>query len=80
MITEDWLNAHELALVYYRYGRVSHLMTMGEVNSRYGLGPLCKTVPGWHEPYGTGTQDEWERARELPLCSRCASQWGPEAS
>ena len=70
-LSDDWLNNHELALVYFAKGRMAHLMTMGEVNSRYGLGPLCKRVPWWHTPLGTGTQLEWERARALPLCSKC---------
>lgn len=70
-ITEDWLLKYEMALVYYAKGRMAHLMTMGEVNSQLGLGPVCKRVPWWHVPLGTGTQDEYERARALPLCPAC---------
>jgi hypothetical protein len=71
MPDEDQLTLRQLALVYYRRGQVAHLMRQADVNTRLGRGPLCNRVPWWKEPLGTGTQDEWEKARALPLCVVC---------
>jgi hypothetical protein len=70
-LTDNFLNRHEYALVYYPRGSMSHLMRMCDVNgSRLGT-PICERVPFWHTPLGTGTQDEWETARARGLCVRC---------
>lgn len=70
-LSDDWLNYFEMAIVYYPKGRFAHLMPMRAVNTRLGEGPICDRVAWWHEPLGTGSQDEWERARALPLCTKC---------
>ena len=80
-ITDDWLAQEGFSLVYYKSGRMAHLALTGMVNVRrrepiFG-GSLCNRVPWWKEPLGTGSQDEYERARALPLCPACAVH-GPE--
>jgi hypothetical protein len=59
-------------LVYTWTGKRAHVL-------RFGTGPSdgraaeCSLFPMWGTYwYGTGTQAEWERARALPLCKRCA--------
>lgn len=73
-ITDDWLAKSGFYLGYYRiHSKVAHLMLpVGWIGDdppalcRQGSGPFRA------EPYGTGTQDEYEKARALPLCRRCA--------
>jgi hypothetical protein len=59
--------------VYLRSGRVAHLL---DESSSPNVGTdeaLCGIWAGFGSAVwlGTGTQDEHERAAELPLCSRC---------
>jgi hypothetical protein len=58
--------------MYLRRGRVAHLVapwTSGCILA------LCRTTPRWPETddawRGTGSQDEYERAQELPTCLHC---------
>ncbi|MGW0682922.1 hypothetical protein ACWD2L_06110 [Streptomyces sp. NPDC002754] len=57
-------------LVFTEGGTVTHVLPrLASPNS--GADALCGRSGwpvGW---YGTGTQDEYERARDLPLCVRC---------
>ncbi|MGH8575605.1 MAG: hypothetical protein ACREXX_13940 [Gammaproteobacteria bacterium] len=56
---------------YLRYGRVAHLLdAVGGVGT-YQVA-LCVRVPALCSAWlGTGSQAEYERAAELPLCQDC---------
>jgi hypothetical protein len=64
-----------LSLVYLPHGKVAHMSTHDMLDTscnavllsedRYGL------ISGTPWLLGTGNQDEWEKARLLPLCKRC---------
>lgn len=64
------------SLVYLRRGQVAHRARSSESHDT-----VCKIVDRTEllrkdfelfvELYGTGTQDEWEKARSLPLCRTC---------
>ncbi len=57
-------------LVYVRDGKVAHrLSELASVNSFDAA--LCGTLPGREFWYGTGSQDEIDRAAALPRCIRC---------
>ena len=61
------------SLVYTRYGRVAHISYPGLDDT---FCRISSRMPGrgwvWRPTlFGTGTQDEWEKARLLPLCKRC---------
>jgi len=52
-------------------GRMSHII-LANGNSQHE-DALCRALPtaqGW---FGTGTQDERERAEALPECAKCAT-------
>lgn len=61
----------DCARVYVPTGKLAHLLAPGEPPSGDGES-LCRKSPwasgSWS---GTGSQGEYERAAELPLCSRC---------
>lgn len=58
-------------VMYSYYGTVSHVVPFGRRDDFPGTGgtALCGFEP-W---LGTGSQDEWDKARRLPLCLRCAN-------
>jgi hypothetical protein len=62
----------ELDRMYLRRGRVAHLMTTWTSGRSTAL---CGASPTWPERdeawRGTGSQDEYDRARELPTCLHC---------
>lgn len=70
-LTAEQRLAKKLAGYEWRYtsrGRVVHaIRRSSEVIGRCGMGP------GWlsSEWLGTGSQDEYDRAAELPKCKRC---------
>jgi hypothetical protein len=63
----------EFTRVYLSRGKVAHLK--GNWIGRFYAAP-CGASPAWYEPhgwYGTGAQEEIEKAAELPLCKRCVA-------
>lgn len=62
------------SLVYLPSGKTAHLAQHAEEGDTY-----CQVIhrrshaPDGSTPYllGTGSQDEWEHARSLPLCTEC---------
>lgn len=57
--------------VYYRCGAVAHIKLHTEV-ATYSWA-LCGRSPKWTESWlGTGNQTEYDNARAMPLCVRCA--------
>jgi len=74
-IPEDVLDRRQLNLIYYPSGKMAHLIDWPNMPTSIGRritegdAPLCDRVPWWHTPLGTGNQDEWDRARALPLCA-----------
>lgn len=63
--------------VYLLYGKMAHLLPLGESpNVGYPVA-LCRRQPALFATWlGTGSQTEYERAAELPLCSRCEARRG----
>jgi hypothetical protein len=62
----------EFTRVYLSRGKVAHLK--GNWTARQWFTAPCGASPAWYEPhgwYGTGTQEEIEKAAGLPLCKRC---------
>ncbi|PRH79360.1 hypothetical protein C6N75_09760 [Streptomyces solincola] len=57
--------------VYTERGTVAHELRWGDSPNEAGAKALCGRTawPGYW--YGTGTQNEHERAAELPLCVGC---------
>lgn len=68
----------ERTRVYFRTGQVAHILEHGATANRLD-GTHHRAMCGFWTTnwYGTGSQDEYERAAALPLCVRC-SQWLPE--
>ena len=58
------------SLVYLRRGTVAH-----RAHSSSSPDTVCRIgdrgTDLFTELYGTGSQDEWEKARSLPLCRTC---------
>jgi hypothetical protein len=58
--------------MYLRRGRVAHLMVWWTTGHRRAV---CNARPTWPDTdddwRGTGSQDEYERAQELPTCLHC---------
>lgn len=56
---------------YLPHGEVAHLLT-GDTSPNSELPAACGVSPGvggyW---FGTGTQDEYDRAERLPTCQGC---------
>jgi len=65
----------ECTRVYVPHGRMAHLLSPGSSpNIGYPI-TLCRRQPRLAESWrGTGSQDEYEHATGLPLCSWCARQ------
>jgi hypothetical protein len=61
--------------VYFKRSRVAHLMPPGYL---MGGSTLCGLQAWWKGTYGTGSQDEYERAASLPLCQHCADKGGSQ--
>jgi hypothetical protein len=55
-------------LRYVPKGTRAHLLPNGMSNSKAVCG-LYPWTTGW---WGTGSQEEYDRAANLPLCQRCA--------
>lgn len=56
--------------VYLRRGGVTHVLPFA-IHPSYPT-VLCGRELNWGEYwYGTGTQDEIDKARRMPLCIRC---------
>lgn len=56
--------------VYLTFGTVAHELSWG-VYANSGHAALCGRTPWPADWLGTGTQSEYERAAELPLCVQC---------
>lgn len=54
--------------MYLRRGRRAHLISPSFYGQRVAV---CGRYPWPEEFRGTGTQDEYDRAAALPLCSLC---------
>jgi hypothetical protein len=52
------------------------------LNRSFGWGSLCGVTPSWFRPVsdwrGTGTQEEYETAEQLPRCKRCVRILGDD--
>lgn len=60
--------------LYLKRGRVAHaLSTFNGTRSSSECG-----VYAWSGWYGTGTQDEYDRAAALPKCQHCVKAIGPK--
>lgn len=61
-------------LVYLPSGaKVAHVLAPNFSPNEAAMA-VCKRQPTWPDSwFGTGSQDEWEKARTLPLCVGCAS-------
>lgn len=58
--------------VYLEKGHVTHLLLPHQSPNSDFEPAMCGTgAASWNGWRGTGTQDEWERAAELPLCLNC---------
>ena len=55
--------------VYLPGRKVAHLVDSWPVNAV----SLCRV---WAEFWGTGSQEEYEKAASLPLCKRCLARNG----
>ena len=57
--------------VYLRRGRVTHLIPKG-IDPNDPIVALCGTGPSWYDTWrGTGTEEEYDLARSMPLCLHC---------
>lgn len=57
------------SLVCLPYGRVAHMRLGTDMTAQCGMESRhMYRDGGWH---GTGSQDEWESVRRLPLCRKC---------
>lgn len=65
------VNLNLYTRVYVSRGKVAHLRQND--SGRYFVA-RCGTAPVWYDPngwYGTGNQEEIDKAKEMPLCKRC---------
>lgn len=60
--------------LYLKNGKVAHALSTF-TGSRFSAECGVYTFAGWH---GTGSQDEYDRAAELPQCQRCVKVIGPK--
>jgi hypothetical protein len=61
--------------VYAPHGKMAHLLPPGDRPSVGYPFTLCRRQPRLFGAWlGTGSQGEYDRAAELPLCSRCAGK------
>jgi hypothetical protein len=59
--------------VYAVHGKMAHLLPAGSSPNLGYPFTLCRRQPRLFTTWlGTGSQGEYDRAGELPLCSRCA--------
>jgi hypothetical protein len=61
---------------YLKTEKVAHLVDASTVWTSYRWA-VCGVDPVYHDPdgwLGTGSQEEYELAAELPLCRRCERQ------
>jgi hypothetical protein len=59
---------------YLPRGKRAHLLRYGD-SANGSNAALCGLSPAFGDTWrGTGTQDEYERAAELPVCVPCA-EW-----
>jgi hypothetical protein len=58
--------AHPFTLVYRETGYYAHIREL--LTAAHPEEMAAWTYDDW---LGTGSQDEYEKARELPLCPRC---------
>lgn len=56
--------------VYFETGKIVHLLRDGSPNDRAAQA-LCGRSPWPGYWYGTGTQDEEDNAKTLPICVSC---------
>jgi hypothetical protein len=56
---------------YTPHGRLVHALSLGNAGAACGV-----TVLPAEEWRGTGSQDEYERAAQLPPCPRCVARVG----
>jgi hypothetical protein len=57
--------------MYVKRGRVSHA-----VDTLFGNGGAVCGVYPWMGWYGTGSQDEYDKAASMPRCQRCPEREG----
>jgi hypothetical protein len=64
----------EYTLVYLPRGaKVAHVLPPNSSPNEGGRA-VCGRDPSWPDSwFGTGTQDEWDKARILPCCVGCAA-------
>lgn len=59
-------HVHSWTRVYRLNGKVAHIEEL--LYSAHPFMPWMDDRDGW---FGTGSQEEYERAAEMPLCPRC---------
>ncbi len=69
MIRDDWYEWR-----YLLNGKVAHALEPGHVRS--GSTAKCGIFPFLSDWLGTGNQNEYERAAELPRCISCLRKIG----
>lgn len=69
------MKADDCTRVYALHGKMAHLLAPGESPNLGYAFTLCRRQPRLFTSWlGTGSQGEYDRAAELPLCSRCAGK------
>lgn len=64
--------------VYTPHGKMAHLLPPDDSPSHGYAFTLCRRQPHLFTSWlGTGSQREYERAAELPLCARCEQKSRP---
>jgi hypothetical protein len=63
--------------VYTPYGKMAHLLPLGDRATAGYPVALCRRSPALFDSWlGTGSQGEYEKAAALPLCKRCKTAAG----
>lgn len=69
------MKAGDCTRVYALHGKMAHLLSPNESPSTGYAFSLCHRQPRLFGVWlGTGSRGEYDRAAELPLCSRCAGK------
>lgn len=64
----------EPTLVYFKGGKLAHVLKWNSSPNRPADESLCGRAPWPDYWYGTGDMDERDTARQLPLCMGCRNK------
>lgn len=68
------MTSYEPTMTYLPKGKVAHVLPFGSTPGSTFAVALCGTAPPWFDPIGwrgTGSQDEADHLKTLPICKRC---------